>query len=550
MKAPLSGLFLWVNFSLMKEEFEMKNKEKIRIFDTTLRDGQQCPGAGLRFEQNMEYARLASELGVDVLEVGFPAASRMDFNIVKLLAEEIASPDKNLSIAALCQLRDEQIDLTMEALLPARKFNKALLHAYVPVSPELMEASLGGKADRGKVLKDTYDFIKRASDSGFEVEFSPEGYSRQGENFDFVSDLILAAVEAGVSIINCPDTIGGAFEYQGENYFVELMKLHAEMVEKKFPDRSIIWSVHCHNDFGLAVHNSVKAVFDGPARQIEGCINGVGERAGNAALESVIMIIKEFGDVRKGLPSFFTDVNISVLSKISDFVAKNMLPRQPHWPVTGDNAAKHSSGGHTNAVLKNPLAYQPFDPRVFGKDISIVFGPLSGGNHAQSIIEALGYICTNDEKSKIAQYVKDVYADRRKGITDNELLKAYFSYRSPIRIESYDYSRTSSHVQLKVEGLIFDRSGSIVEEYTGKDSALAALKRLIDSSIETSILSHRSESDGQGVEAESISKIRILCSGLEFEGEGRDSDIEISALKAFVDAVNNAYVETHFQRSE
>jgi len=528
----------------------MKNKEKVRIFDTTLRDGQQCPGAGLRFEQNLEYARLASELGVDVLEVGFPAASRTDFNIVKLLAEEIASADKNISIAALCQLRDEQIDLTMEALLPARRFNKALLHTYVPVSPELMEVSLGAKADREKIIKDTYSFIKRASEAGYEVEFSPEGYSRQGDNLNFVSDLILAAVEAGVSIINCPDTIGGAFEYQGENYFVELMKLHADMVAKKFPERSIIWSVHCHNDFGLAVHNSVKAVFDGPARQIEGCINGVGERAGNAALESVIMIIKEFGDVRKSAPSIFTDVNISVLSKISDFVAKYMLPRQPHWPVTGDNAAKHSSGGHTNAVLKNPLAYQPFDPRVFGKNISIVFGPLSGGNHAQSIIEDLGYICTNDEKSIIAQYVKDVYADRRKGITDNELLKAYFSYRSPIKIDSYDYSRTSSHVQLKVEGLIFDRSGSIIEEYTGKDSALAALKRLIDNSIETSILSHRSESDGQGIQAESVSKIRILCSGLEFEGEGRDSDIEISALKAFVDAVNNAYVENHFRRSE
>jgi 2-isopropylmalate synthase len=528
----------------------MKQKEKIRIFDTTLRDGQQCPGAGLRPHQNFEYARLAKELGIDVLEAGFPSAGKSDFEIVRTISDEIADVNSPMIIAGLCQLRDEQIDITMEALLPARDKGRALLHTYVPVSPALMEASLGEKADKSRIVDNVHRFILRAVSSGYEVEFSPEGYSRQGDNFDFVTDLVLAAVDAGASVINCPDTIGGSFQYEGENYFVNQMMKHASIVSEKFPDRNIIWSAHCHNDFGLAVHNSVNSVFGGPARQIEGCINGVGERAGNAALESVIMIISEFGSLPGLAHEFYTDIDISKLSMISDFVARFMLPRQPHWPVTGENAAKHSSGGHTNAVLQNPLAYQPFDPRQTGKNISIVFGPLSGGNHAQAIIRDSGYICENHEKAAIAQFIKSMFSERRKGITDEELLQGYVAFRAPVRIDSYDYSRSSTKVELVIHGNVFDQSGVIRETYEGRDSALAALKKLVDRYFSSSIISHRSESDREGIEAESISRIRIIAEGKEFEGIGRDSDIEVSALKAFVDAVNQAYVMEKFTNKQ
>jgi 2-isopropylmalate synthase len=528
----------------------MRNREKIRIFDTTLRDGQQCPGAGLRPAHNLEYARLARDLGIDVLEAGFPSASKSDFYIVKIISEEIADGNGRMIVAGLCQLRDEQIDITMEALRPARDKGKALLHTYVPVSPELMKASLGEKADKGAIVRHVHDFVLRGAQAGYEVEFSPEGYSRQGENFDFVTDLILAAVEAGASVINCPDTIGGSFEYEGREYFVNLMKRHASIVAEKFPDRRVIWSAHCHNDFGLAVHNSVRSVFGGPARQIEGCINGVGERAGNAALESVVMIINEFGALPDLESEFYTDVDISKLSSISDFVARHMLPRQPHWPVTGENAAKHSSGGHTNAVLQNPMAYQPFDPRRTGKNISIVFGPLSGGNHAQSIIRDAGFVCEDHEKAAIAQYIKSMYSERRKGITDEELLHGYVSYRAPLKIDSYDYSRSSTKVELVIHGTVFDQEGVIKETYEGRDSALAALKKLVDKYYESRIISHRSESDSEGIEAESISRIRILANEKEFEGMGRDSDIEVSALRAFVDAINQAYVTEKYARKQ
>ncbi len=377
-----------------RKHSDQKNSHHIQIFDTTLRDGQQCPGAGMSFDNNIEYARLACDLKIDVLEAGFPSASHLDFNIVRTIAEEITHLDHQPIVAGLCQLREEQVARTIESLAPLIPFHRARVHIYLPVDPELMPVSLGARSEnKEQIVRDLFNATKLAVDAGCEVEFSPEGYSRMRENFDFTTELIRATVQAGARVINCPDTIGGACHIQGKEYFVERMKEHAAIIQREFPDHTIIWSAHCHNDLGLAVQNTINAVFHGPARQIEGCINGIGERAGNASLEQCIMLIKQFGaSVDKENP-FYTTVDTEKLQTISDFVSKNMLPRQPQWPVTGDNAAKHSSGGHTNAILKNPLAYQPFNPSEIGKEISFVFGPFSGSNHAQSIIESFGCLC-------------------------------------------------------------------------------------------------------------------------------------------------------------
>ena len=358
------------------------------------------------------------------------------------IAKDLCKQKQAPIIAGLCQLREEQVTKTMEALRSAVPCKKARVHVYLPVDPALMPLSLGDRAtDHEILIQDLHRLIKMAVDDGFEVEFSPEGYSRMAHHFDFVSELFRAAVQAGVSVINCPDTIGGAFFLEGDDYFVNKMNRHAEIIKAEFPDKNITWSVHCHNDFGLAVQNTVNAVFLGPARQIEGCINGIGERAGNAALEQCIMIIDKFGEKawqsssgggngrQKKHTSFHTKIAKEHLQPISDFVSNNMLPRQPHSPVCGENAAKHSSGGHTNAILRDPLAYQPFDPRHIGKEISFLFGPMSGSNHAQSIIEGYGYICEDNEKTEIAQYIKEKFSHRRKGITDIELIDAYLQYR-------------------------------------------------------------------------------------------------------------------------
>ena len=531
----------------------MRQRRKIDIFDTTLRDGQQCPGAGMSFEKNIEYARLAAELRIDVLEAGFPAASKIDFDIVKAIAQELGGDSSSPTIAALCQLRSEQVDLSIESLLPAVKNKKARLHTYVPVDPILMKASLGSRADKkGEIVEDLFQFVTRAVSAGLEVEFSPEGYSRMGENLSFVTDLIRAALSAGARVINCPDTIGGASRFQGENYFVAHMSAHAEMMKREFPGKEIVWSMHCHNDFGLALDNSLQGAFYGPATQIEGCFNGIGERAGNVALEQVIMAIEHFGKDVNSEVELYSDVDTTKLQKLSDFIRKYMLPRQPHWPIVGDNAMKHSSGGHTNAILKNPLAYQPFDPREVGREISIVFGPLSGGNHAKALIEAAGYRCDDSEKADIAQYIKDVFKDRRKGVTDEELLKGYFEFRKPIRIEKFEYRRDAGRSEVILTGSIFGRNGTHSEVHNGDDSALAALKDLVDREIPgLEIESYRSESEGQGISARSLSTIVVKTSSGEYwRGEGADGDIEISALKAFLDAANRAFIEENFSQEK
>lgn len=529
----------------------MKIREKIDIFDTTLRDGQQSPGAGMSFEDNLTYADYADALNIDILEAGFPAASQHDFDIVRSISERMRERNSSMKIAALCQLREEQVVRTMEALEPSLQIAKARLHTYLPVDPNLMAASLGsGKINQGRLIEQLYNYIKMAADQGFEVEFSPEGYSRIQDNFDFVTEAIRAAVSAGATIINCPDTIGGACRFE-EDYFVWNMNKHAEIIAQEFPGKKIIWSAHCHNDLGMALDNSLLSVSDGPVRQIEGCINGVGERAGNVALEQCIMAIHLFGDRMNASAEFYTEINLDKLGEVSDFIAERMLARQPHWPVTGHNAARHSSGGHTNAVLKNPMAYQPFDPKSVGKDVSFVFGPLSGSNHAKDIIERYGFHCSHDEKATIAQAVKDRYADRRKGITDEEVIAGYKEHFSPVRIDSVDYSKNKNGAAvLKIAGKFFS-TDKVSIEGEGANSALSALDREVKKHFPViEITDYRSNAcDGQTVNAKCNSTVIVTVGGQDsFVGKYVHSDINRSALGAYVEAVNQAYLQTFHQK--
>ncbi|MDF3055385.1 MAG: 2-isopropylmalate synthase [Gammaproteobacteria bacterium] len=522
----------------------MADDNRIYIFDTTLRDGQQSPGAGMSFEDNLIYAQYASKLNIDVLEAGFPAASQTDFEIVRAISQQMADQQSDMVIAGLCQLREAQVVKTMEALAPSIKARKARVHTYVPVDPNLMQASLGKLADdKQQIIHDLYRLIKMATDGGFEVEFSPEGYSRMGLNFDFVTDLIRAAVSAGAGIINCPDTIGGASRYEGEHYFVKKMQQHADIISKEFPQHKVIWSAHCHNDFGLALENSITAAFDGPVRQIEGCMNGVGERAGNVSLEQCIMYIKSFGEKANPAQPYYTNIDITHLQEASNFIAQNMLPRQPHTPITGENAARHTSGGHTNAVLKNPLAYQPFDPASIGSNISFVFGPLSGGNHAKRTIEAHGYKCDESEKAVIAQAIKDRYADRRKGITDFELIEAYRYFRSPIKVKAINYARTDTdHAHLTLIGHFFGQE-NISIEHKGGNSVLAGLVDAIRAHYDINIIDYSSQSDGKSAHAKCLSRITIrVAENRIYVGEAIDADIHISALTALINAVNESYI--------
>ncbi|MCF6808504.1 2-isopropylmalate synthase [Thiotrichales bacterium 19S9-12] len=526
----------------------MENKQQVYIFDTTLRDGQQSPGAGMSFEDNIRYADYADALGIDVLEAGFPSASALDFQIVHSIAERMAAKNSNMKIAGLCQMREAQLIKTMEALEPAKENGKARVHIYLPVDPNLAQASLGSKNDEQKNIEEVYRLIHMATSNGYEVEFSAEGYSRLGDNFDYVTDVFRAAVSAGATIINCPDTIGGASKHQGDSYFVNYMNQHAGIIKEEFPKKDIIWSVHCHNDFGLALENSINGVFDGPARQIEACINGVGERAGNAALEQCVMYIESFGQ-QKDI-TYYTDINVIGLKETSDFIAQKMLPKQPHSPIVGTNAARHTSGGHTNAILKNPLAYQPFDPKNIGSEISFVFGPLSGGNHAKKIIEKFGYVCEEKEKAPIAQAIKDIYHERRKGITDIELLEAYKSIRAPIKADDISYGKSAEgNGYFEIKGQFFEKE-IIKVEAQDDNSALASLVNSVKAYIEgIDIVDYYSKSSTEtGSQSNAESTVMISAAGHKsYKGTASDNDIEISALKAFIDAVNQLYVDANYR---
>lgn len=523
--------------------------KQIYILDTTLRDGQQSPGAGMSFENNLTYAQIAHNLNIDILEAGFPSASQIDFSIVNQISKNMASIKSNMKISALCQLREEQLIKTMEALAPSLAINRGRIHIYVPVDPDLISASLGKLAeDKPLLIETVYKLIKIAHKSGFEVEFSPEGYSRMRHNFDLVTDLIRAAITAGAKIINCPDTIGGASFYEGNEYFVNKMAKHKAIFEQEFPEREIIWSTHCHNDFGTALENSLNAVFEGVATQIEGCINGVGERAGNVSLEQCIMNIRQFGNNPHLKNKIYTNVDITHLKQASDFIALHMLPRQPHSPITGNNAAAHSSGGHINAILKNPLAYQPFDPNDIGSKISFMFGPLSGSNHAQQIINDHGYICTSDEKVELTQAIKNFYADRRKGITNEEFMVAYRDYKAPIKIQKLSYAKDSeNNTNLTIDGKFFTLN-QLQISYKGKGSALSALNEAVNKYIpNTTVADYNSRSEGNTIDALCYSSIVIAINNQRYSGEALDEDIELSAIKAFINAVNNAYVEITYK---
>ena len=522
---------------------------KIFILDTTLRDGQQSPGAGMSFDDNLAYAELADKLRIDILEAGFPSASNTDFAIVNQISQNMTAKNSPMMISGLCQLREDQVIRTMESLAPSLTIKRARIHIYVPVDPELMTASLGKLAeDKPLIIATTHRLIKLMTDKGYEVEFSPEGYSRQQDNFDFVSELIRQAISAGATIINCPDTIGGASRFQGADYFVNKIARHKAMMEQEFPEKNIIWSMHCHNDFGTALDNTMEAVFGGVARQIEGCINGVGERAGNVALEQCIMLIRQFGKQFNPSEPIHTNIDVTYLKQASDFIANRMLPRQPHSPIVGKNSAAHTSGGHINAILKNPLAYQPFDPRDIGSEISFVFGPLSGSNHAQQIIAKFGFKCADGEKVGITQAIKDYYADRRKGVTDDELLVAYKYHRSPIKLSDLSYAKGSGgNTKVTLIGDFFSDKDLVIE-YKGRGSALSALNATVNKYLpNVTVIDYHSHSKGNTVEALCCSTIIVDFGGTHYTGYAEDEDIEIAALKAFIDGVNNAYIEANFK---
>jgi 2-isopropylmalate synthase len=384
--------------------------EHVRIFDTTLRDGEQSPGATMGTGEKLEVARALSRLGVDIIEAGFPAASPDDLLAVKTIAEEIgakATAEGSTAPPTICGLAracKPDIDRVLEAVAPAAS---GRVHTFIATSPIHREHKL--RMTEEQVLEKVRTMVAYARERCEDVEFSPEDAGRT--EFDFLCQVVETAIEAGAGTINIPDTVG----YTTPSEFGETiagLKEHVRGI-----DDAII-SVHCHNDLGMATANTLAGLHAG-ARQAEVTINGIGERAGNTALEEVVMALKTRGQFF-GLATGVNTQHISRTSKLVSAVTGMLV--QPNKAIVGDNAFAHEAGIHQDGVLKKQETYEIMKPESVGVSQSLlVLGKHSGRHGFASRLAELGYELDNEALDKAFRNFKDL-ADRKKTVTNADLV--------------------------------------------------------------------------------------------------------------------------------
>lgn len=374
--------------------------EKIEIFDTTLRDGEQSPGCSMNLSEKIKMARQLEFLGVDILEAGFPIASEGDFEAVKAIAAEI----KETKIAALARTTELDISRAAKAL---EKAKHSRIHTFVATSDIHLEYKL--KKTREQVLEMTRNAVRLAKNHVEDVEFSAEDATRS--DVDFLCEVFQVAVEEGATVLNVPDTVGYTLPTEYSN-LIQTVK------ERVVGDKNVTISVHCHNDLGLAVANSLAAVAAG-ARQVECTINGIGERAGNASLEEVIMVCA----VRSDKMSFQHNIKTSRLYPTSQMLSSIIsFGVQPNKAIVGRNAFAHEAGIHQHGVLSNPLCYEIMTPESVGVPSNdIVLGKHSGRHALIARYNELGYELDQNEVGEVYQRFTAL-ADKKKNIYDQDLL--------------------------------------------------------------------------------------------------------------------------------
>jgi 2-isopropylmalate synthase len=374
--------------------------EKISIFDTTLRDGEQSPGCSMNLDEKVRMARQLETLGVDVIEAGFPIASEGDYEAVRAVAREC----REVKVAALCRTSEQDV---LKAAAALRGAARPRIHTFVATSDLHLEYKL--KKTRTEVLEMTRSAVALACDYAEEVEFSAEDATRS--DVEYLCEVFATAVEAGATIINVPDTVGYTMP-------VEFSRLVETVRERVVGDRDVEISVHCHNDLGLAVANSLAAVGAG-ARQVECTINGIGERAGNASLEEIVMAMK----VRADQLPFETSIDTLQIYPTSQLLSAIIgFAVQPNKAIVGRNAFAHEAGIHQHGVMSNPLCYEIMTPESVGVPTSkLVLGKHSGRHALALRYEELGYSLAPDEVTSAYGRFTEL-ADRKKRIYDQDLI--------------------------------------------------------------------------------------------------------------------------------
>jgi 2-isopropylmalate synthase len=375
-------------------------KERIAVFDTTLRDGEQSPGCSMNLNEKVRLARQLEMLGVDVIEAGFPIASEGDFAAVRAVAMEC----RQATIAALCRTSEADVLRAAEALEPAAH---PRIHTFVATSDLHLEYKL--KKTRAEVIAMTRRAVTLAREFAEEVEFSAEDATRS--DADYLCEVFATAIDAGATIINVPDTVGYTMP-------VEFSRLVSRVRDQVVGDRKVTISVHCHDDLGLAVANSLAAI-DAGARQVECTINGIGERAGNASLEEIVMALK----VRADQLPFDTAIQTEQLYPTSQLLSGIIAcPVQPNKAIVGRNAFAHEAGIHQHGVISNPLCYEIMTPESVGVPTNnLVLGKHSGRHALALRYEDLGYAMEPAEVDAVYQRFTSL-ADRKKRIYDQDLI--------------------------------------------------------------------------------------------------------------------------------
>ena len=374
--------------------------ERITIFDTTLRDGEQSPGCSMNLGEKLRMAQTLDALGVDVLEAGFPIASRGDFEAVERIAREVRRP----SVAALARCKHEDVEQAWQAV---RDAERPRIHTFLATSDIHLEYKL--KITRAEALEQARTAVALAKSHCDDVEFSPEDATRS--DFDFLCQVVETAIEEGATTINIPDTVGYSLP---SDYGVLIGNLRSKV---RNIDHAVL-SVHCHNDLGLAVANTFAGIEQG-ARQVECTINGIGERAGNAPLEEIVMAMR----VRSDSLPYETGIQANLLYTASQQLARTIsFGPQPNKPVVGANAFAHAAGIHQHGVLSNPLCYEIMTPESVGAPgTKIVLGKHSGRHALQARYAELGYRLESAEIKEIYARFTEL-ADRKKNIFDQDLL--------------------------------------------------------------------------------------------------------------------------------
>jgi len=492
----------------------------IRIFDTTLRDGEQSPGASMNVEEKVMIAKQLARLNVDIIEAGFAYSSPGDFEAVRRIAQEVEGP----TICSLARARPEDIDRAWEALKGAPKVR---IHTFLSSSDIHLKYQF--RISREEALKRAVEMVQRARGYVDDVEFSPMDASRSDPIY--LHEVLEAVIEAGAGTINIPDTVG----YATSQEFGLLIRGIRERVKNS--SKAVI-SVHCHNDLGLAVANSLAAVVEG-AGQVECTINGIGERAGNASLEEIAMGLrtrKDFFDADTGIRTEEISKTSRLVSKITGMVV------QPNKAIVGANAFAHTSGIHQDGLLKEKSTYEIMKPESIGLVQSkLVMGKLSGRHAFRQRLEELGYRLSDEELNhaferfkRLADQKKEMYEEDLEVIVSEEIAKIPERYvLKGLHTESGTHKVPTATVELEIGGRLAKQTG------TG-DGPVDAAYRTIAAITQTKsrLLTYVVKAITGGTDAQGEVSVRMEEGGRTVTGHGADTDIIVASARAYLNALN------------